>query len=133
MTEWKARRAKRPAPDLDNPGPRLLCGYHFGVNFCAEAPIAWIIGDPADPPALLAVPVGLVAVAPGVYEWTSAARGKLAAGRSPNVRDPRGRPTSSPMIGRAAREYLIADPAARYTVPCRKGHRNLIALDVPKV
>ena len=59
----KARRAKKPNPNLDTHGPRLLCG----AGPCRHV-VAW-----ERRPGLIVLPIGMVKDAPGRYRWSNRA------------------------------------------------------------
>lgn len=117
VTVWKARRAKRGweeraidplAPEaITNVGDRILCGWHLGSAYCAEAPIAWLALDETG----LFLPMGLTDYgSPGQFRWARPSRKQRASGNA------------SPM----APVVRYGRIGVRAVVPCRRGHLNLV-------
>lgn len=106
---WSARLGKRAYPD--DPGWRILCGWHVGPDYCTAPPIAWYAG--ADTPGgelAVIVPVGLTdALTPRVFRWSRKRRQTIAR-------------TGEPDIAPSLRvERLLP-----LVLPCVRGHRSRI-------
>jgi len=121
---WRARRARRPDNRLDIYGPRLLCGWQFGPDYCTER-VAWIAEPKSN--GEVVIPSGLTAEGSlGEYRWSNRARRRVEGDRRADH------------DGRSARRDDLGDPAGKMVrgtirvvkvpsvVPCRRGHRNLI-------
>lgn len=115
MKVWAARRAKRDPryagvlmdDPNDEPGPPILCGWHLGVNYCAEPPIAWL---DAELGVTVILPMGLTdAGSPGMYRWS--AKGERHAS------EPRRWKGAPSVLGRARQPCLV---------PCRRNHMSRI-------
>lgn len=123
MTDvWLARRG-RVDRSMDG-RVRVLCGWHRGINYCAEPPIGWVRGLQ---PTHVMLPEGLTDEgSPGMFRWSSHARRRHASGQS-MTHSRRSQGDDSPNW----RGFYEAwrDAELPVTLPCRKGHSSRVDSD----